>query len=64
MWNYYPIIADFKSLTRDGRLRYCYGTPGVNNAIILGISDRKTRLYGANEIKPTSIVFYGGYISK
>ena len=63
-WNYFPIIATSQTFKKEGRLRYCYGIPVVNVTTILGILDGSTRLYGANEANPTSIVFYGGYISK
>ena len=63
-WNYFPIIATSQTFKKEGRLRYCYGIPVVNVITILGILDGSTRLYGANEANPTSIVFYGGYISK
>ena len=48
----------------NGRLRYCFGFPVINNTVILGIRNGVTKLYGANELNPTSRVFYGGYISK
>ena len=48
----------------NGRLRYCFGIPVVNVTTILGIRNGVTKLYGANEYNPTSIIFYGGYISR
>ena len=63
-WNHFPIIISSKTMITNGRLRYCFGFPVINNTVILGIRNGVTKLYGANELNPTSRVFYGGYISK